>query len=71
MTEPVRIPVESSLLSSVSYFNTTLELQFRNGAIYQYFAVPSDIFQGLVNAKSKGTYFNQHIRDRFQHQRLA
>lgn len=68
----MRIPLESSLLSAVSYFGeATLELEFRNGAIYHYFAVPPIVFQGLLEADSKGAYFNQHIRDRFHCQRLA
>lgn len=67
-----QVSLESSLLSSVTYSSdTTLQLHFRKGAIYQYFAVPPAIFQGLLAAPSKGTYFNRHIRDRFQHQRLA
>ena len=68
----VPIPVDSSLLSSAAYSDDgTLQLQFRNGTIYQYIAVPPDIFQDLLAAESKGAYFNRHIRDQFHHQRLA
>jgi len=67
-----QVSVESSLLSSVTYSSSaTLQLHFRKGAIYQYFAVPPAVFEALLAAESKGAFFNRHIRDRFQHQRLA
>ena len=69
---PESVPLESSLLSSAAYSDDgTLQLQFRNGAIYLYFAVPRDVFEDLLAAQSKGSYFNRNIRDRFHHQRLA
>jgi hypothetical protein len=68
----VRTAVESSLLSSVGYStDATLELEFRSGAIYRYFAVPPAVFENLITAESKGVYFNRHVRDRFSYLRLA
>jgi hypothetical protein len=68
----VRTAVESSVLSSVAYSTAaTLELEFRSGAIYRYFAVPPAVFEHLIAAESKGAYFNRHVRDRFRYQRLA
>ena len=67
-----RTAVVSSLLSSVGYaIDATLELEFRSGAIYHYFAVPHAVFAGLIAADSKGTYFNRNIRSRFRYKRLA
>lgn len=68
----VRTPVESSVLSSVGYStDATLDLEFRSGAIYRYFAVPPAVFEDLIAAESKGVYFNRYVRDRFRYQRLA
>jgi hypothetical protein len=70
--QPARTPVQSSLLSSIRYsIDATLDLEFRNGAIYRYFAVPHTVFEGLIAAESKGTYFNRSVRSRFPYQRLA
>jgi hypothetical protein len=70
--EDRRTAVVSSLLSSIRYsIDATLELEFRSGAIYRYFAVPQAVFQGLIAAESKGAYFNRHVRNRFRHQWLA
>lgn len=59
-----RTPVDSSSLVSVGYSPevSTLEIEFHHGASYQYFAVPRHIFDGLLAAASKGTYFNEHIK---------
>ena len=51
--------------------DATLELEFRSGAIYHYFAVPHAVVQGLIAAESKGAYFNRHVRNRFRYQRLT
>jgi hypothetical protein len=70
MTETVR--VRSSLLTVVTYSTpATLDLSFQNGAVYRYFGVPSFVFDQLLAAESKGTYFNQAIRNRFPYRRLA
>ena len=69
---PERTAVDSSLLSSIGYsIEATLELEFSNGAIYRYFAVPQAIFPELIAAESKGASFNRHVRNRFRYQRLA
>ena len=67
----VHTPVVSSVLSSIAYSDSTLELQFRSGALYRYFTVPPAIFQALFTAPSKGTYFNRYVRNSFPHQQVA
>ena len=64
-TEPV--PVNSTMLASVAYdpSESILRLEFRDGAIYRYIAVPSDVHRGLLAAESKGSFFNHLIRNRF------
>ncbi len=59
-----RIHVQSSHLSSVGYdvANSILEVEFLDGSVYQYFNVPEHLFQGLINAGSKGSYFNENIK---------
>jgi hypothetical protein len=70
--EAVRIPVQSSLLASISYsVHATLDLEFCSGALYRYFAVPRAIAEGLIAAESKGSYFNLNVKDRFPFKRLA
>ena len=69
ITENVPVPVNSTLLASVIYDvgESILQLEFRDGAIYRYFAVPAAIHNGLLAAESKGTYFNRTIRNCFRY----
>lgn len=43
-----------------------LEIEFRSGIIHQYQNVPSRIHTALMNAPSAGTYYTEHIRNRFR-----
>jgi len=67
-----RTPVSSSHLTSVGYEpnSSTLEIEFHNGAVYQYFDVPEYEWQALMHAGSHGTYFSAHIRDVYRYVRL-
>ena len=71
-TEATPVPVSSTLLASVIYDvgELILQLEFCNGAIYRYFAVPAAIHDGLLLADSKGSYFNRKIRSVFRYVRL-
>jgi KTSC domain len=59
--------VESSTLATVAYDATRelLQLGFCSGAVYQYFGVPAAVYQALLDAPSKGGYFNHAIRGQF------
>jgi len=64
--------VMSSSLASVGYSpkQTTLEVEFKHGAIYRYLDVPADVFRAFLSAESKGTFFNHAVKDRYSHQRI-
>ena len=67
-----RMLVQSTTLGSAGHDapSAVLELQFRNGAIYQFFLVPRSVYRDLLAARSKGGYFNQNIRGRYPYQRV-
>lgn len=64
-----RIRVESSNIASIGFDEDsyTLEIEFNNGAIYQYFDVSFAVYDGLMEASSKGQYFAQHIKGHFRY----
>lgn len=61
--------VESTALSSVAYDDAReiLRLEFRSRAIYHYYGVPAAVHAALLDALSKGSYFNRAIRGRFRY----
>lgn len=69
----VVVAVESSTIVSVGYDPTQglLQLEFCSGAVYHYFRVPVGVHEALLEAPSKGSYFNRAIRGRFLYCRLV
>jgi hypothetical protein len=59
-----RISVQSSNLASVGYDleSATLEIEFVNGGVYQYFGVSDSVYYDLMNAPSKGRFFDQFVK---------
>lgn len=68
-----RVSVRSDAMSSAGYDVATavLEIEFRGGAVYRYFAVPPHHYTGLLAAESKGRYFNTHVRSEFRFERIT
>ena len=68
-----RTPVTSSSLASVGYSRTqaTLEVEFNHGAVYRYRDVPAGVFEALLAAESKGSFFNHVVKDCYSYQRVS
>lgn len=67
-----RAPVISSNIAAIGYDEDTqtLEIEFTNGAVYQYSNVPSSEYQGIMGADSKGKYFHSNIKNRYSFVKL-
>ncbi len=61
------ISLSSSCLSGVDYDPETrlMFLRFRSGRTYTLRGVPVEKYVGLLNASSKGRYFNYHLKGRY------
>ena len=68
-----RHSVSSSTILSIGYEpdTRTLEVEFRGGRIYQYYAVPRAMFSEIMHAPSAGVFFNTYIRNAFSYSRLS
>ncbi|WP_082323363.1 KTSC domain-containing protein [Xanthomonas oryzae] len=57
--------VSSSNLVSAGYDSAseTLELEFKDGSVYQYYNVTDHLYQQFVHAPSKGQFFNAYIKN--------
>lgn len=66
------IRMDSSNLLEASYDDThkLLRIQFTNGSVYEYRAVPRPIFDMLATAPSPGMYFAASIKRRYGFVRL-
>lgn len=50
-----RQPVSSSRISSVGWENDTMEVEFPDGAVYQYYNVSYDEYLSFMNSPSLGS----------------
>ena len=60
------IRVRSSVIRAVGYDGSTLTVEFHSGRTYDHPHVPESVYAGLMNASSKGRYYNEHIRGRYR-----
>jgi len=67
-----RTPVSSSNVSSIGYDadSQTLEVEFNNGAVYQYSGVPEHEYHGIMNSDSKGKYLHSNVKNRYSFSKL-
>lgn len=65
--------VSSSNLRSVGYDaeTETLEIQFNSSGIFQYYNVPERIYEGLMNASSKGSYLHTYIKHNYHYRKVG
>lgn len=49
-----RQPVSSSRMSSVGWEDETLEIEFKDGVIYQYYGVSEQEYINFINSSSLG-----------------
>jgi hypothetical protein len=60
------IHVSSSCIRAVGYDGSTLRVEFHSGRVYDHPGVPYHHFERLLNASSKGAYYNQYIRGKYR-----
>lgn len=67
-----RQSVTSSNIASIGYDanSQTLEVEFLNGDVYQYFDVPQHVHQELMNASSHGQYLAQNIKGIYSYSKV-
>jgi hypothetical protein len=67
-----RQAVDSSSIASIGYSpeSETLEIEFKNQTIYEYYNVPQVIYDQFMEASSQGVYFSANIRNVFANSRV-
>ncbi len=68
-----RQPVTSSQIASVGYDarREELEIEFHSGGIYRYYRVPEKVYNDLMQAESKGKFFNSQIKGSYEFKKIA
>ena len=68
-----RVALDSTALTGVSYSpdSNILEVEFRNGLVYEYLGVSRSLYEQLLTASSKGAFLGRFIRNCFPFRRIA
>lgn len=68
-----RYSVASSNIASIGYDEATetLEVEFLNGTIYQYYNVPQNMYERLKQEGSKGRFLNTYIKNAYPYSRVG
>lgn len=68
-----RYQVASSNVASIGFDEATqtLEVEFLNGTVYQYYNVSEYMYQQLTHAPSKGRFLNTYIKNAFPYSRVG
>jgi hypothetical protein len=66
-----REPLSSTNIVSAGWEENIMEVEFANGATYQYQGVPEDVFIGLKHADSKGKFLASNVKNVFPYTRVS
>lgn len=68
-----RDAVASSNIASIGYDERaqTLEIEFTNGSVYQYYNVGAALFEQLMQAPSKGQFLHAYIKNAYPFSRVG
>jgi len=62
---------ESSMIRSFGFENSTLEVEFKSGAIWQYFDVPESVYYEMKAASSCGKFFLANIKGQYSESQVG
>ena len=68
-----RSPVASSNVCAIGYdaITQTLEVEFLGGRVYQYYGVPDNMHEQIMQAYSKGQFLNHYIKNSYPYSRVG
>lgn len=64
--------IESSMMIGIGYEreSSALEIEFKNGTVWQYFDFPEALWYEFKDSDSKGKFFHKEIRGQFSESRV-
>jgi DnaJ-class molecular chaperone len=63
--------ITSSRIADFQYKSQTLQVSFTDGSSYEYFGIPSNIYNKLVNSDAPDRFARRHIYHSFVYRKMA
>ena len=62
----------STVIASFTYNSQKqiLQIRFVSGLLYNYIDVPEEVYKDMKQAFSKGIFFNEFIKDKYEFERV-
>jgi len=72
-SHPPWLPVKSTNIEAIAYHPeaNVLHVKFKDGAHYSYAGVPRATYHLFLKSDSKGSFFHEHIKGKFQHHKVT
>jgi hypothetical protein len=63
----------STVIQSFEYdaSQKILQVHFQSGSVYQYMAVPPEVYEQMKEYREKGIFLNQYIKGKFAFRKIA
>jgi len=61
----------SQRISSMTWDQSVLRVEFKRGGIYEYPGVPEEIFDTLIQAQSLGNAFNDLVKGKYPYEKIG
>ena len=59
-----RLQIQSTNIKGIGFEDGTLEVEFKQGAVYQYSPITEDQFRALLESDSKSKWINENIKSK-------
>ncbi len=68
-----RQPVNAATIRSIGYDEATqtLEIEFTNGGVYQYYELPKEVYEQMMKSASLGRFFLFEVKGGYQYAKVA
>ena len=65
--------VQSSNVGAIGFdqASQTLEVEFLNGSVYQYYGVPDHLYEQIMQTPSKGSFLHTYIKNQYPYSRVG
>jgi hypothetical protein len=70
LLEAIMHQVESSNIDSIGWEDDILEVTFLSGSTYEYYDVPEEVFEEMLDASSKGQYLARNIKGVYSYNKI-
>lgn len=63
--------IESSMITSIGFEESTLEIEFKkNGQVWQYYDVPEYLYHEMMASSSQGIFWHAQIKGQYSESRI-